>query len=125
VHVVLVATAVGSLIVEPELAPHILFGLAFVVFVAVHLAQRRNVGGRLVGRLATLWRWGQASVRLAVADAVLLVLTLAMLGSGVWDWLAGHPTRIRWHAITGVLLAGYLLVHTIRRRRRLASSHVR
>ena len=59
-----------------------------------------------------------------MADAVLGALTLVMLGSGLWDWASGHPTRIRWHAITGVLLAGFLLVHTLRRRGRLRSSRV-
>ena len=47
-----------------------------------------------------------------------------MLMSGLWDWLGAHPTRIRWHAISGVVLAGLLLVHTVRRSRRLRASHV-
>ena len=48
-----------------------------------------------------------------------------MLASGLYDWVAGHPTRIRWHALSGVVLAGFLLVHTLRRRRRLHRSSVR
>lgn len=44
-----------------------------------------------------------------------------MLVSGFWDWFAGHPTKIRWHAITGVVLP----VHTARRRSRLRRSRVR
>jgi hypothetical protein len=59
-----------------------------------------------------------------LADALLAVLTIAMLVSGFWDWSIGHPTRIRWHAVTGVVLAGLLLVHTIGRRSRLRSSNV-
>jgi hypothetical protein len=47
------------------------------------------------------------------------------LVSGLYDWIAGHPTRIRWHALSGVALAGFLLVHTLRRRRRLHRSSVR
>ncbi|HZC70829.1 MAG TPA: hypothetical protein VE442_09055 [Jatrophihabitans sp.] len=122
VHVLLVATAVVSLILEPEITLHVLVGLVFVAFVAVHLAQRRQVAQRLAGHLSAPWRLHRAPVRLAVADAMLLVVTLAMLGSGLWDWLDGRPTRIRWHAISGVLLTGYLIAHTIRRRRRLTSS---
>jgi len=48
-----------------------------------------------------------------------------MLVSGFWDWSAGHPTKIRWHAITGVMLAILLLAHTVRRRSRLRRSAVR
>jgi hypothetical protein len=48
-----------------------------------------------------------------------------MLASGLRDWLAGHPTRIRWHAITGVALTALLAVHTARRRSRLRRSEVR
>ncbi len=62
---------------------------------------------------------------MAAADMVLLALTLVILASGLWDWLAGHPTRIRWHALSGVGLAVALVVHSVRRRRRLLSSQVR
>ena len=51
--------------------------------------------------------------------------TIGMLASGLWDWAAGHPTRIRWHALTGVGLAVYLLVHTLRRRARMRRSLIR
>jgi hypothetical protein len=48
-----------------------------------------------------------------------------MLASGFWDWSAGHPTRIRWHAISGIVLTVLLAVHTVRRRSRLRRSKVR
>lgn len=63
--------------------------------------------------------------RLALADLLLAVITAGMLASGFWDWFAEHPTKIRWHAITGVVLAILLAVHTIRRRSRLRRSAVR
>ncbi len=63
--------------------------------------------------------------RLALADALLAAVTVGMLVSGFRDWSAGHPTRIRWHAITGVVLAIALLVHTVRRWSRLRRSKVR
>jgi len=53
------------------------------------------------------------------------VITVGMLVSGFWDWSAGHPTRIRWHAVTGIVLAILLLIHTVRRRSRLRGSSVR
>ncbi len=48
-----------------------------------------------------------------------------MLVSGFWDWFAGHPTRIRWHALTGVALAVLLLIRKARRKSRLRRSRVR
>ena len=124
VHLALIVTAAVSLAIEPVLALHIALGLLFVGFVVVHLVQRRRVSTALLRRL-----WHPRSLptpggRLAMADAALGALTLVMLGSGLWDWASGHPTRIRWHAITGVVLAGFLLVHTLRRRGRLRSSRV-
>jgi hypothetical protein len=47
-----------------------------------------------------------------------------MLLSGFIDLGIGHPTRIRWHAISGVALAIWLVAHTLRRRARLRNSHV-
>jgi len=70
----------------------------------------------------TLRAW---TLRLAVADALLAAVTVAMLVSGFWDWSLGHPTRIRWHAFAWFLLAPLLVVHTLRRWARLRSSRVR
>ena len=119
------ASASVSLAVEPILSLHILIGLAFIALVAAHLLQRRRVSASLLGRLVHPTGRLSPSGRLAAADLILTVLTIAMLASGLWDWLTGHPTRIRWHAITGVVLAGFLLVHTVRRRSRLRTSRVR
>ena len=125
VHVGLLVTAAVSLLVEPTLSLHILIGLGFVALVVVHLVQRRRVSVSLLKRLAHPGSWRQASGRLAIADTVLAGLTVVMLGSGLWDWLSGHPTRLRWHAISGVILTGFLVVHTLRRRNRLRSSRIR
>lgn len=124
VHLALIASVSASLVVEPVIALHVAFGFLFVGFVVVHLAQRRRTTGRLLQRLSSRLRLASPSSRLAVSDAALAVVTAAMLVSGLWDWLEG-PTRIRWHAISGVILTGYLAVHTVRRRRRLARSAVR
>lgn len=125
VHLVLMVSAAVSVVLEPVLTLHIALGLLFVGFVAAHLVQRRRVSVSLARRFGSLRALVGPSGRLAVADAVLAVLTAAMLASGIWDWVDGHPTRIRWHAITGVLLAGFLVVHTVRRRGRLRGSTVR
>ncbi len=104
---------------------HIVVGLAFVALVGGHLAQRRQVSANLVARLARVTALRRPAGRLALADALLAAVTLAVLGSGFWDWFAGHPTRIRWHALTGFALAVLLTVHTIRRWSRLRRSKVR
>jgi hypothetical protein len=125
VHLALIVTATVSLVLEPTLSVHIVFGLSFAAFVLAHLGQRRRVSRTLIGRLVDANAVLRPSGRLAVSDTLLLVLTVAMLASGLWDWLAPHPTKIRWHAITGVLLTGYLIAHTVRRRHRLVRSRVR
>jgi hypothetical protein len=125
VHVGLVVSAAVSLALETILAFHVLLGLAFVGLVTVHLGQRRRITSRLLARLRTHPDPMAASARIAVADLALLAVTITMLVSGIWDWRAGQPTTIRWHAISGVVLAGWLVLHTLRRRRRLFSSRIR
>jgi dolichyl-phosphate-mannose--protein O-mannosyl transferase len=119
-------SAVVSLIFEPIiLVLHIVVGLGFGLLVVAHLIQRRHVSANLAARLAKITGLTRPAGRLALTDALLTALTVAMLVSGFWDWFAGHPTRIRWHALTGVALAVVLAVHTIRRRSRLRRSMVR
>jgi hypothetical protein len=126
VHLGLIATVVVSLVFEPlVLTIHIVVGLVFALFVGMHLAQRRRVSASLLSRLARVAALAKPAGRLALADTLLAAITVGMLISGFWDWFAGHPTRIRWHAITGVVLAILLLIHTVRRGSRLRRSKVR
>jgi hypothetical protein len=125
VHLGLIVTAAVSLMFETVLTIHILVGLVFVALAVAHLLQRRRVSATLAARLIRVRTWGLPTGRLALADALLTALTIGMLASGLWDWRLGHPTRIRWHAISGVILAGFLLVHTLRRRGRLRRSGIR
>lgn len=124
IHLGLILTAIVSLALEFVIAVHIIVGLIFVVFVGVHLAQRRRVSMNLIRRLPRITKWAQRSGRMAVSDTLLLTLTLGMLASGFVDLAIGHPTRLRWHAITGVVLAIWLVVHTLRRRTRLKKSSI-
>jgi hypothetical protein len=123
VHVGLLATTITSLVVEPMLGLHIAPGIAFALLVCAHLAQRRHSSLRLVRRLARVGAYLEPQGRLALCDALLVVLTLGMLVSGFWDWSLGHPTTIRWHALTGVATV-ILLVHTLNRTSRLQTSRV-
>lgn len=125
VHLGLIVSASVSLVFETVLTIHIMVGLVFVALVVAHLLQRRRMSATLVGRLLRVRSWGLPAARLALADAILTALTIGMLASGLWDWRLGHPTRTRWHAISGVVLTGFLLVHTVRRRARLRTSGIR
>jgi hypothetical protein len=125
VHLGLIVTVTTSLWFEPMLTIHIVVGLAFIGFCAVHLGQRRRISLNLLARLKHPPTLHRAQGRLALADAFLAALTLVMLFTGLWDWLSGEPTRTRWHAISGVILTGFLVVHTVRRRARLRRSRVR
>jgi len=124
VHLGLILTLVISLVFEFVLSIHIIVGLLFLLFVGAHLVQRRRISTALVRRLARVSMLHRRAGRLALSDALLLALTVAMLTSGFVDVALGHPTRVRWHAIFGVVLAIYLAVHTIRRRTRLRSSKI-
>ena len=124
VHLGLIATAVVSLAFEPILTIHIAVGLVFVGLVVGHLLQRRRTASKLARRLLRVRTLHRPGGRRAVADSFLAAVTVAMLVSGFWDWSLGHPTRMRWHAVTGVVLGGVLLGHTVRRRSRLRSSNV-
>ncbi len=126
VHLGLIVSVVVSLFFEPfVLIAHIAVGLVFAAFVVVHLGQRRRVSASLASRMLRVAAWRRPAGRLALADACLAGMTAVMLVSGFWDWFAGHPTRIRWHALTGIGLTVLLVVHTARRWRRLRRSRVR
>jgi len=126
IHLALIVTVCLSLAFEPVvLTLHIVIGLAFVVLAGIHLGQRRRTSIALARRLPRPRLLNRPAGRLALADTALLMATATMFASGTWDWLTGHPTRIRWHAITGFALAVLVLLHTLRRRSRLRSSGIR
>ena len=125
VHLGLIATAITSLTFEFVLTLHIVLGLVFVALVAVHLGQRRRTSSRLIKRLTKVRLLNQPQGRLAIADLALALFSAGMLASGLWDWALGHPTRIRYHALVGVGLAIFLLVHSATRWKRLRKSSVR
>jgi hypothetical protein len=121
----LLVSAATSLVFEPALALHVILGSVFVVLVGCHLAQRRRVSARLASRLLKVRDYLHPSGRLALSDTLLLVVTTVMLVSGFWDYWGPHRTNFRWHAHSGVLLAIYLVMHTLDRRRRLRLSQIR
>ena len=119
VDLVLIAAAVVSVALEPvSIAWHSVIGLVFAGFAGPHLWHRR---AWIRGTLRRLWqrRSLPRALRWSLSQAsLLLVLTVIVTASGLWDWLDGRTT-IRWHAISSVILLAVLLRHTWTRRGRL------
>ncbi len=139
VHLALLITVIVALVplllfnVSPRVTVHVVIACLFLGLVIVHLAQRRHTLSRLVAQLA---RAGSRlkGRRLAVSDAIFGFLVLNVLASGFYDLVTRRNTRlplpgirlyIGWHSLSSVLFLGYLIVHVIRRRKRLRRSLIR
>jgi hypothetical protein len=116
VDIVLVVTCVVSVLFEPmSIAVHSVVGLVFVAAVGPHLWNRR---AWIRGTLRRLWsrRSLSRAMRWSLGQAgLLLALTLVVTASGLWDWL-DERTRIRWHAISSVILIAVVIRHAWTRR---------
>jgi hypothetical protein len=116
VDIALIVTCVLSVLFEPlSIAIHSVAGLVFVAAVGPHLWNRR---AWLRGALRRLWSGRSLSraMRWSLGQAgLLLALTLVVTASGLWDWL-DERTRIRWHAISSVILIAVVIRHTWTRR---------
>ncbi len=115
----LLTAIVTSVLFEPlSIAIHSIVGLVFMALAGPHLWDRRRWISVTLSQLRRRrklpsprgWKLAQASL--------LLVLVAAVTLSGLWDWL-GVPTKIRYHAITGVILIVIAARHTWSRRRSL------
>lgn len=116
VDLILLTAAMVSVVTEPvSIAIHSILGLVFAGFVGPHLWNRR---AWIRGTLRRLWQRRSLSrtLRWSLSQAsLLLVLTMIVTASGLGDWLDGR-TKIRWHAISSIILLGVLLRHTWTRR---------
>jgi len=110
--------------------------IAVVVFaiVVVHLTQRRNTIRRLLSRFRGRRPSTTERLRQASSDMILWILTLNAMVSGIVDFVLGHVVHLpipgpfilqKWHAISALVLVGYVITHVVRRRRRLRTSHIR
>jgi hypothetical protein len=124
VDILLIALGITSVLLEPvSIAIHSVVGLIFVAVVGPHLWDRRRWIRGTFTRLRRRRLAARQGRKLAQA-LLLLALAVVVTVSGLWDWL-GIPTKIRYHAISGVILIGVAARHTWTRRRALARLRVR
>ena len=115
--VLLAGAGIVSVLLEPaSIAIHSVIGLVFAGAVGPHLWHRR---AWLRGAARRLWRRRSLprAMRWALSQAGLLFLLVGVVtASGLYDWLDVR-TRIRWHAISSVILIGVAARHAWTRRR--------
>lgn len=137
VHLVMMVSLVGALVtlatLSHSITVHVVIGLVFVAGLSAHLVQRRRT-------LIRQWR-GRGSTaparRTALSDAVLELLALNVVLSGVVDAQAHHSTVVpgasllhlppgmdQSHKLAGLVFSVYVIVHVVRRRRRLRASTI-
>jgi hypothetical protein len=129
----LLAAALGTLqLLHIHNAIHADVGLAFAGLVVVHLAQRRHRLARMLAQLMHLRPRVERELRLLASDAILTVVTVNVVVSGILDWGRGTPLLLplprpfdRWHLTSSVVLVVYVVVHVSRRWRRLRRSLIR
>ena len=136
VHLGLIAFLAAALatlqLLHVRNAIHADVGLAFAGLVVVHLAQRRHRIARMLAQLARLGPRAEHELRLLASDAILAIVTVNVVVSGVLDWGRGAPLLLplpnpfsRWHLTSSVVLVVYLIVHVARRWKRIRRSTVR
>lgn len=142
VHLALLVTLAGSLVtliyLSHSITIHVIFGVAFMVFVLFHLYQRRRTVASLARQIVGTTRRSKGPSGLAISDTILELLVVNVLASGVVDALNHQATQlnflgsigfpaglIQWHKLASIVLVIYVIVHVSRRWRRLRRSHVR
>jgi hypothetical protein len=142
VHLALLVTLAGSLVtliyLSRSITIHVIFGVAFMVFVLFHLFQRRRTVTSFAKQLAGFTRRSKGPSRLAVSDTILELLVANVLISGIVDIVNNQATQlnflgtlgfpaglIQWHKLASFILVLYVIVHVARRWKRLRRSHIR
>jgi hypothetical protein len=116
IDILLIAGGIVSVVFEPfSIALHSIIGLIFVGTVGPHLWHRRTW---IRATLSRLWRRRRLPARLRWSlsqSSLLLVLVITVTASGLYDWLDAR-SKIRWHAISSVVLIAVVARHTWTRR---------
>lgn len=122
-----------TFVLQASIFVHIAFGLLFGGLVIAHLRHRHRMISVLLGDIRHFAKWITPRGRMAWADVVLLFVTVNVVVSGFFDYFEHRPVMIttgimnpiRWHVVSSLVLLVLLVVHTLRRWRRLRTSHVR
>lgn len=142
VHLTLLVTLGGSLVslvwLSHSITIHVIVGTGFMVILVAHFVQRRRTIVALAHELQRRTSHRRRVRRLALSDAVLELLVLDVLASGLVDALHHHstdvpflsalgvsPGLVQWHKLAAVALTVYAATHVVRRRRRLRHSSIR
>jgi hypothetical protein len=128
-----VAAALGTLqLLHVRTAIHADVGLVFAGLVVVHLVQRRHRIGRMVAQVMRLGPRLEREFRLLASDAILTLITINVVVSGILDWGRGSSLLLplplpfqRWHLTSSAALVVYLVIHVSRRWRRIRRSTIR
>jgi hypothetical protein len=111
---------------------HVVIACVFLGLIIVHLAQRRHTLKMLIAQLAHAGS-RMKKRRLAIVDAIFVILVANVLASGIFDLATGQNPGIElpgtgfigWHSLSALLFLGHLITHVIRRRKRLRRSLIR
>lgn len=140
-HLALLLSLAGSLLsliyLSHSITIHVIFGVWFMAMMLIHLYQRRRTIRSLARRLVGGNVGTGAPRRLAISDVILELLVLDVLVSGIVDAVHHQATQFpfasalgvppglsQWHKLAAIVLVIYVIVHVIRRRKRLRRSHI-
>jgi branched-subunit amino acid transport protein AzlD len=123
IDILLIVGGLVSVVFEPfSVGIHSIIGLIFAGTVGPHLWHRRSWIRGTLSRLLQRRRLS-AKLRWSLSQAfLLLVLVVAMTVSGLYDWLDVR-SRIRWHAISSIILIAVVARHAWTQRQWLLHRH--
>jgi len=79
-------------------AIHADVGLAFAGLVVVHLLQRRHRIARMLAQLMRFRPRVERELRFSASDAILTIITINVVVSGILDWDRGAPLLLPSHS---------------------------
>jgi hypothetical protein len=141
VHIGLLVSLAGALLsliyLSRSITVHVIFGVLFMLFLLLHLYQRRKTVRSLARQMFHSRRRSTTHKGLALSDTILELLVLNVLVSGVVDGVQHQATQlnflaklgfppglIQWHKLASFVLVVYVIVHVSRRWKRLRRSHI-
>lgn len=111
-----------------------LIGLVVLGLVLIHPFQRRPTVRRLLFRQVRIHHASEHRSAQAISDVILWPLIVNAMVSGIADFLNGHTNFLpitgsilfqKWHAMGAIVPVVEVIVHAVRRRRRLLTSLIK